>query len=209
MNKIPTYIFIHHTAVSREVSRDQWSRTERYHKAKGWGTGGYNYEISADGDIHQFRGDGTYTAAQYQENMNDGRALSIALDGNFDIEHPTDEQMETLRELVKDKMGQYGILKKNIKKHRDISSTHCPGGNIPEDIARWLFPKPKGINQTAIKLYKDEDGPEIFLFGKDRLYHHIENEETFIYIFGGFKNVAWEEGPRPLPNMIGKSITNR
>lgn len=209
MNKIPQYIFIHHTALSREVIPNQWKRTEVYHKSKGWGTGGYNYEISAAGGVHQFRGDGTYTAAQYQKNMNDGRALSIALDGNFDKEHPTEKQMEALRKLVKEKMSQYGIQPKNIKKHRDISSTHCPGLNIPEDVYSWLFPKPKGINQVSIRLYKEKGGADIFLIGKDGLYHHIENEETFKYLFGGFKNAVWDEGPRPLPNLIGKSISNR
>ncbi len=206
--KIPKYIFIHHTGISYLTNPDQWKATERVHKSKGWGTGGYNYEINADGDKHQFRGDGTYTAAQWQKRMNDGRAISIALDGNFNIEAPTDEQMATLRRLIVEKMGQYGILAKNIKGHRKIASTFCPGTNIPKKIEKWLFPEPKGINQVAIKLYKDEDGPDIYLVGKDNKYHHIENAETFTYIFGGFKGIIWEEGPRPLPDKIGKPITN-
>ena len=59
MPKTPQYIFIHHTFVSYTKNADQWRATDNYHREKGWGGGGYNYEVAANGSIHQFRADGT------------------------------------------------------------------------------------------------------------------------------------------------------
>lgn len=136
--KIPQYIFIHHTAVSYEKNPDQWKATENFHKSKGWGTGGYNYEVSAAGSIHQFREDGSPTAAQYQQSMNDGRALSIALDGNFDQEEPTDAQKQAIREFLKEKMAKYSIPKENVYGHRYLAPKTCPGKNITDPVYNYF-----------------------------------------------------------------------
>lgn len=138
----PSYICIHHTAVSYTKNEDQWKATERYHISKGWGGGGYNYEVAADGGIHQFREDGTPTAAQYQKNMNDGRCISICLDGNFDIELPTAAQIEAVRELLEEKMKEYAIPKENVLKHRDLAFyKSCPGKLIPDDVYSYFMKK--------------------------------------------------------------------
>lgn len=138
----PEYIFIHHTAISYTKNPDQWKATENYHKGKGWGAGGYNYEIAANGSVHQFRKDGSVTAAQYQENMNDGRAISICLDGNFDSEDPTPQQMVAVRKLVGEKMLQYGIPAKNILPHRKVAPKTCPGKIIPDDLVKYFKIEP-------------------------------------------------------------------
>lgn len=142
------YIFVHHTAVSYKTNPDQWKATDAYHKGKGWGGGGYNYEISASGAIHQFRKDGAYTAAQYQQldpnskptyNMNDGRALSICLDMNGDIEDPTPQQKNTLKQLLQQKMTQYNIPKENVFCHRRVATyKSCPGTRMPNDIYSYF-----------------------------------------------------------------------
>lgn len=144
----PQYIFIHHTAVSYEKNPDQWKATDAFHKEKGWGGGGYNYEISKAGSVHQFRKDGAVTAAQYQENMNDGRAISICLDGNFDIELPTPEQKEAVAALLKEKMATFNIPEANIRTHRSVAIgpsgkpyKSCPGNLLPDNIYLFFMPK--------------------------------------------------------------------
>jgi len=163
MVKAPLYIFGHHTAVSYDKNPDQWEATDRYHRDKGWGGGGYNYEISKMGGIHQFREDGTPTAAQYQQNMNDGRAISIAVDGNFDIELPTDEQCRALYDLVKRKMEQYDIPRENVFPHRKVAGyKSCWGRLLPDDILDYLETR-LGVDTTppefkeAIQVSVDED----------------------------------------------------
>lgn len=141
--KTPQYIFIHHTAVSYTKNPDQWKATDAYHKGKGWGGGGYNYEVAANGSIHQFREDGAVTAAQYQDNMNDGRALSICLDGNFDIEEPTEQQKAAVVKLLKDKMTKYGIPAENVFCHRKVASyKSCPGWKLPNNIYSYFISMP-------------------------------------------------------------------
>lgn len=138
--KKPTYIFIHHTAVSYTKNPNQWKATDLYHKGKGWGGGGYNYEVAKDGSIHQFRPDGAVTAAQYQKKMNDGRALSICLDGNFDVELPTEEQKMAVKNWLIEKMKAFDIPTENIFCHRSIAHyKSCPGKLLPDDIYHYFM----------------------------------------------------------------------
>ena len=140
--KKPEYIFIHHTAVSYYKNPDQANATNNFHKK--WKLksslgfyAGYNYEIAMNGKITQFRKDGEITAAQYQKNMNDGRAISICLDGNFDIEDPTNAQYQACQELILKLVEKYGIRPENILPHRSLASyKSCPGRNLPSDLAR-------------------------------------------------------------------------
>lgn len=146
--KTPQYIFIHHTAVSYTKNPDQWKATDAYHKGKGWGGGGYNYEVAADGGLHQFRPDGSQTAAQFQQldakskptyNMNDGRAISICWDGNGDIELPTLLQKAVIAQLIKGKMEAYKIPRSNIFCHRRVAPKTCPGKLLPDNIADYFL----------------------------------------------------------------------
>lgn len=146
--KTPSYIFVHHSAVSWKKNPDQWKATDAYHRSKGWGGGGYNYEVSAKGTIHQFRPDGSVTAAQYQDNMNDGRALSICLDMNGDIELPTPEQKKAVADFLHEKMLIYKIPKENVFCHRKVATyKSCPGILLPNDILSY-FLNPEAMDET-------------------------------------------------------------
>jgi hypothetical protein len=231
--KVPSYIVIHHTAVSLKKNANQWQATNNYHRTKNWGSarkpiyigpsslgfyGGYNYEISGAGSVKQFRADGEYTVAQWQRSMNDGRAISIALDGDFDIEMPTDKQMASLRKLVKEKMDAYGIKPENILYHRQVAVNRfgkplksCPGSNIPNGAYDWLFDESEateGLNTVTLDVYKEEGGPRHFIV-KDGVYHHILNEEVFNLVFGGFAKTKVRVGPSPKDYQIGFPLSNK
>lgn len=156
MNKRPSCICIHHSAVSLDKNADQFVANNEYHRAK-WNfissMGfylGYNYEISGAGKIRQARADGEKTAAAtqswatrfcfptYTGWMNDGRALHICLDGNFDIEKPTPPQIYALRDWLRGKCKQYGIPKGNIWFHRNFAPKTCPGNNLDLNFVRGL-----------------------------------------------------------------------
>lgn len=211
--KTPKYIVIHHTAVSRKKNPDQWAATNNYHR-KLWGFksslgyyGGYNYEIGAKGNVTQFRKDGETTAAQYQKRMNDGRAISICLDDNFDIEDPTKKQMKACRDLILEKIKLYQIKPKNVIKHRDLAKyKSCPGVRIPDDVFEYFVPQPSGVNSVTIKLLKEKGGEKIFLVDKKGKYHWIEDEPTFKALFGSFAGITWEEGRHPQQSQLGPSI---
>ncbi|MCX6743534.1 MAG: peptidoglycan recognition family protein [Candidatus Parcubacteria bacterium] len=142
--KKPTSIMIHHTAVSYKFNFDQFEANNSYHKNK-WNFKsslgfylGYNYEISSNGFRRQARKDGEVTAACYQKDMNDGRCLHIALDGNFDLEKPTNFEIYALRDFLKLKCKQYNILSNQIYFHRQFASKTCPGKNMDLNFIRGL-----------------------------------------------------------------------
>ncbi len=166
----PLYIMIHHTAVSYDRNKDQFKANDNYHKAQ-WNFKssmgfylGYNYEIAKNGKLRQARKDGETTAACYQFNMNDGRCVHIALDGNFDIEKPMPEQIYKLRDEVKRLVKLYGIKKEHIIFHRDYANKTCPGNNMdltfvkslafPEEIEIVNHPS-LGIKEQIIKLVQE------------------------------------------------------
>ena len=141
----PTYIMIHHTAVSRELNSDQFIANNNYHHSR-WNFRsslgfylGYNYEISANGRTRKAREEGESTASCYQQNMNDGRCVHIALDGNFEIENPTEKQIKSLTTLLKQVTTQQGIGVNNILFHNQYAATACPGKNINLSFVKSLI----------------------------------------------------------------------
>ena len=141
---IPSNIMIHHSAVMHAKNPDQFLANNSYHKNK-WNFKsslgfflGYNYEISALGRIRQARVEGETTAACYQKSMNDGRCIHICLDGNFEIEKPTDDQVDSLRFLLMGLMCNFSIVRENIFFHKQFANTACPGKNLKLDFIRSL-----------------------------------------------------------------------
>lgn len=144
--KTPTHIILHNTAVSYNKNPDQANATNMFHKkwkmqsSLGYWAG-YTYEISKTGKITQFRKDGEVSAAQFQQNMNDGRAISICLDGYFDKgkDYITPEQFQACQKLMLDKMKQYNIPPENVWPHRRLAKyKSCPGTNFPDDLASFF-----------------------------------------------------------------------
>ncbi len=135
---------IHHSAVSYDKNSDQFNANNNTHKA--WwklksSLGyylGYNYEIAKNGRVKQARKNGERTIACYQGNMNDGRCIHVCLDGHFDLEKSTSNQIFALRDLLRKLVKQYGINKNNILFHRDYANKSCPGRNMDINFVRSL-----------------------------------------------------------------------
>lgn len=143
--KKPTFIMIHHSAVSYTRNADQFKANNAYHRAL-WNFKsslgfylGYNYEISSRGLIRQARKDGEQTAACYQKNMNNGKCIHICLDGNFDIEKPMPAQIYALRDLIKRLAKTYRILATGIVFHRQYAPKTCPGHNMDINFVKSLI----------------------------------------------------------------------
>lgn len=142
--KRPEWVMLHHTALSHEKNPDQFKANNTYHQSM-WEFKstlgfylGYHYEISKAGRAHKAREDGEPSAACYQQDMNDGRCIHIALDGNFDIEKPAPAQIYKLRDLLNEKVKAYGINKNNIVFHNAYASKSCPGSNVELPFIRSL-----------------------------------------------------------------------
>lgn len=142
--KTPSKIMIHHTAVSYQFNHDQFTANNSYHKNQGFPKSsmgfylGYNYEISMSGFLRQARKCGEVTAACYQANMNDGRCVHIALDGNFDREKPAPNQIYKLRDQLRLLVKQYKINVLDIVFHNQFAPKSCPGKNMDLAFIRSL-----------------------------------------------------------------------
>lgn len=130
------YITIHHSGEIYPVGKDaitylrnlqSWSRRE-----KKWIDIPYHYLIDPSGVIYQGRllsvkGD---TNTTYDP---EGHAL-ICMLGNFEVQHLNENQISSLKEIVRDLAHAYSVSSDNIKTHKDYAETLCPG----KDMDRYL-----------------------------------------------------------------------
>lgn len=144
-------IVIHHSATSRLTTTVEEIRkwhTDPPPKGRGWEDIGYHFVITNDGILHTGRPEddwGTQVA-----NFND-KSIGICLTGNFDFNIPTQEQINTLIELLIRLVKKYSLKYWNIYGHKDIkqffifntTSTNCPGDHLyaqlPEIRRRVAF----------------------------------------------------------------------
>lgn len=150
------YIFIHHTAISYSANPDQWNATAENHKERFNMLSsmnsyvGYNYEISAAGLIRQSRQEGEETAAVISYNFN---SVSICLDGNFDIELPTQAQIDALTTLIIGVMARHSVPLENIHPHRFACDVppykSCYGNKLSDTWAQDLITQSKLLNNSV------------------------------------------------------------
>lgn len=138
-------IVIHHTATDKDVSAET---VHSWHLNKGWSGIGYHYLIRQDGMIERGRPETTMGAHAGPEGNADG--IGIALAGNFEIEKPTEKQMESVVYLIKDIIKRYGDLE--IIGHRDVMTTACPGKLFPIEEVRKRVKEDNANKTEAWKL---------------------------------------------------------
>jgi hypothetical protein len=134
-------ITIHHTATLQKKDVDiekklqslqnfsqKESRLDSGRIKPSWFDVPYHFYIAFDGKIAEgrelkFVGD---TNTDYDPT---GHAL-IVLEGNFETEQPSAEQLKSLQELAAWLSAQYKIPTSEIKAHNDYAATACPGVNL-------------------------------------------------------------------------------
>lgn len=115
-------IAIHHMA---HVNADE-HEVHRWHLGRGWKGNGYNYFIRFDGTIVEVRGLNVGAGVL----GNNTTLLSVGLQGNFDVQTPTNEQLTSLRNLI----TYLKTLCRNVKYvdgHNKWTNTSCPGKLFP------------------------------------------------------------------------------
>jgi len=134
------YIIIHHTASTAGNARSiglyhlrvrKWSRGMGYHFLIG------NGHQSADGRIEAGpRWRKQQTGAHAGVNKYNRLGIGISLVGNFEKSRPSAKQLAALRDLVRNLCRKYNISVSNIKGHRHIKNTACPGKYFPMEEFR-------------------------------------------------------------------------
>jgi len=131
-------LIIHHTAVSRDKNNNQFDAVNNYHKGL-WNFKsklgyyiGYHYFIEPQGELKQAREErerGAHTVGQNKE-------IGVCLTGNFDIEKPTEKQIQSLKNLVKELKTRYDL---EIYFHRDFANyKSCPGRNFSDEYIKEI-----------------------------------------------------------------------
>ncbi len=133
----PTILVYHHTAIKNISPED----IDKLHKNKGWKGIGYHYYIRKDGTIYKGRKDeaeGSHVKGYNKE------SIGICVEGNFEEEYLSNEQIKALKSL-----SVYICLKYNIKDilpHKELGQTLCPGKNFPlEEIKNEVIKELKNI----------------------------------------------------------------
>ena len=164
-SKVLEYIVIHHTASTAKETVEQ---IHNFHiNNNGWAGIGYHFYIRKDGTIYKGR-DEKYAGA-HCENYN-SVSLGICLEGNFEIEKPTDSQLKSLTELLRYLTKKYGYV--HIVGHNDLNATACPGKNLYSKLE---------ILKNNLDVSKDEY-VKVFM-SNNKLSIVLDNGKKFSYSF--------------------------
>ncbi|HEY5927046.1 MAG TPA: N-acetylmuramoyl-L-alanine amidase [Kofleriaceae bacterium] len=141
-SQTPTRATIHHTVTPTNDSMSPQARLRQiqaFHMfTNGWCDIGYNYLVSRDGRI--WRGRGATTVGAHVENSNTGN-VGVSFIGTYTSTAPTETQMcnsaKLLRRLHED-FGGVSLNRTDVKGHRQLGSTACPGTALYNRIDKIL-----------------------------------------------------------------------
>lgn len=152
----PTMITIHHTATRQKPKQSTAAKLKSLQAfsqstgkladgrtKKAWADVPYHYYIAANGDVAEGRNVGF--AGDTNTEYDPTGHIGIVVEGNFEKETPTPQQIAALVDLVATLAKRHHIGTDRIGGHRDRASTACPGKNltalmsdIKADVARRL-----------------------------------------------------------------------
>jgi len=96
------------------------------HRRRGWADIGYHYIIDRAGRIWEAR-PARYQGAHVKNNNEHNVAVMVL--GNFDIQQPTDAQLESVSRMVRHLRRKYAVYT-----HRELRPTRCPGESLQASI---------------------------------------------------------------------------
>lgn len=122
-------VVIHHSATLSTAAGSNAQSYAKYHvENRGWPGIGYHAVIDPDGTINETNK--LTTVCYHVENHNTG-SVGVCLSGNFDVEKPTQAQINSLVWYIKGINSAVG-RKLEIDEHNDFQNKSCPGANLPK-----------------------------------------------------------------------------
>ena len=150
----PTALIIHHEWGSNgfygvnEYHRQLWN----FKSSLGFFIG-YQYYIASNGVVYQGRADDEEGAHCKGKNLD---SIGICLEGNFDLNRPTNAQILSLKNLILKKMTEYAIKPDQIFSHRTYAPYKpYPGKLFKESELKSLFQADVGYYQSLLNSLKD------------------------------------------------------
>ena len=135
----PRRITIHHDGMdpvalhSKADVAHRLDQIRRSHLTRNFGDIGYHYIIDPMGGVWEGRPmmwQGAHVANQNPHN------IGVMCLGNFEVERPTSAQLDSLDRFTSQLMRMYRIPVSEVKTHRELASTQCPGRNLQPHINR-------------------------------------------------------------------------
>lgn len=131
-------IIIHHSASIDTTA----STIHSWHLGQGWSGIGYHFVIKQNGEIE--RGRPIDTIGAHAGTAGNVDSIGICLTGNFNMEDPTNKQLNSLILLIRYLREKYGNL--DVMGHKDVMATACPGSNFPwekllKEVNRVIYEK--------------------------------------------------------------------
>ena len=151
--KTNTLIVIHHSA-SNDVPA---STIHNWHRQRGWAGIGYHFVIRKNGRIERGRPQaavGAHAGAGYN-----GHSIGICLCGNFMNEKPDPRQIASLKELITWLNQTYASQNPqgmDVKLHRDVAKTSCPGDLFPEQGIQEFCTAPGRKGEKTVEEWKSK-----------------------------------------------------
>lgn len=123
-------IILHHSASPSETTTR--ADIHRWHTApkpegQGWSDIGYHKLVFPDGEIKQGRPDAVVGAHALDHNTGSFGILAM---GDYEHEYPTMALIEGVIYACTVLCERHGIDPDNIKGHKDVNATKCPGRNL-------------------------------------------------------------------------------
>lgn len=143
----PRRITVHHTAtrakhglsiVKKMKSLQAFSQSKSKladgRTKAAWADIPYHFYIAVDGKIAEGRPIGF--VGDTNTNYDPAGHVTIVVEGNFENETPTAEELAALKALISDLSRQYAIPTDRIGTHKDFAQTACPGKNLEGEVRR-------------------------------------------------------------------------
>ena len=158
----PKYIIVHHSGVQ---VRQATETIHDYHKRLGWGGIGYHFYIRRNGVVNPCR---PLSVRGIHTRGNNHHSIGACLEGNFEVEEPTNEQIQALKDVIELVKNMLGDLE--VKKHKDFNSTACPG-NIDLNQLDDSWSEQKVLDE-AVNVLADKgllNNPELWSNPKEKI----------------------------------------
>lgn len=105
----------------------------QYHRSRGFQDIGYHFAIDRQGRVWQLR------SLKYQGQhvrYNNEHNIGVVVLGNFDLQRPTQPQLDRIRTFGNLLRKQYSLPISRVKTHQEIVRTECPGDNMQPYMVR-------------------------------------------------------------------------
>lgn len=142
-NRASTSLVILHHSASPDVPA---AEIHTWHLARGWAGIGYHFVIRKNGSIE--RGRPLEAIGAHAGPGVNGNSIGVCLSGNFMNERPTDQQITALVELLVWLNGYYKS-DLEVKLHREVMATACPGTLFPGEQIKSLVAASAGPNRDG------------------------------------------------------------